>query len=78
MPESVDRLKPGHNTVNRGQFSECLLFHLEISLNVTIGGFQALVAKPKSDDSYADTGLEEVHGRGVSQGIFVLLMILVP
>jgi hypothetical protein len=31
-----------------------------------MGRFQAFVSEPKRDNSYIDTGLEEVHRRGMS------------
>src|ERR1700678_4104096 len=62
----IVRLEAGQGAAGWGQFPQCLLFHPEVSLNVTMGRFQAFVSEPKRDNSYIDTGLEGVHRRGMS------------
>ena len=41
----------GQATPDWGQFPKCLLFHPEVSLNVTMGRFQTFVSEPKRDNS---------------------------
>src|SRR5258708_21205207 len=59
----------GESSFNWLQLPERLFFGLEIGLDVHMSGVQAFVAKPKSNHCDFDSGLKEVHGRGVANDV---------
>ncbi len=48
---------------------ECLLLGFGVDLGVVVGGGDVCVPEPPTDDVDLDAGLEEVHRRGVSEGV---------
>ena len=65
-PKGVVWLETGKPALHWLQFPERLLFCLQIRLDIHMCGVQAFVAKPKSNHCDFDSGLKEVHGRGVA------------
>ena len=55
--------------VGRLDCGQSPLFHRQIGLGVAMGGCRAFMSKPKSDQSNVDTGLQEMHGNGVTHGV---------
>jgi hypothetical protein len=62
----MTRLKSADDTYRRGQLLQCALFHLEIRFDVTMSGLDTLVAQPQSDDGDVNAGLQQMHGRRVT------------
>jgi hypothetical protein len=50
-------------------FLERLLLQLEISLQISVGGFDALVAEPEGDGGNVHAGFEQVHGGGMADNV---------
>jgi hypothetical protein len=48
---------------------QSLLFHTEVDLGVTIGGFQTHVSQPSANHVEFDARFEQVDSRRVSKGV---------
>ena len=44
-------------------------FHFKISLDIHMSGGRTLMPKPKGNDCDINTGLKEMHGRGMTEGM---------
>ena len=46
-----------------------MLFHREGCLQINLGGLDGFMPKPQRNHGTVDTGLEKVHGHGVTQAV---------
>ncbi len=51
------------------EFAQAALFHLQIQLDVMVGGGGRLVTQQQGDDHDIDIGLEQTQGGGVTEGV---------